>query len=44
MKMLPADMCSAIDGGIDLMDIREKGEIVKGDRADPELPVHFMIE
>lgn len=42
MKMLPADMCSAIDGGIDLMDIREKGEIVKGDRADPELPVHFM--
>ena len=42
MKMRPADMCGAIDGGIDLMDIREKGEIVKGDITDPSLPVHFM--
>ena len=42
IKLSTADMCGAIDNSYDLMDIRTKGEIVKGDMADPDLPVHFM--
>ena len=42
MKMRTVDLCGAIDNSFDLMEIREKGEIIKGDIADPNLPVHFM--
>ena len=36
------DLCGAIDNSFDLMEIREKGEIIKGDITDPNLPVHLM--
>ncbi len=42
MKMKTVDLCGAIDNSFDLMEIREKGEIIKGDITDPNLPVHFM--
>ena len=42
MKMKTIDLCGAIDNSFDLMEIREKGEIIKGDITDPNLPVHLM--
>ena len=42
MKMTDFDLCGAIDNSYDLMEIREKGEIIKGDRTDPNTAVHFM--
>ena len=42
MSMKIADMCGAIDNSFDLMEIREKGELLKGDMADPNIAVHFM--
>ena len=42
MKMTDLDLCGAIDNSYDLMEIREKGEIIKGDRTDPNTAVHFM--
>jgi hypothetical protein len=42
MKMKDIDLCGAIDNSYDLMEIREKGEIIKGDRTDPNTAVHFM--
>jgi len=42
MKMKTVDVCGAIDNSFDLMEIREKGEITKGDMKDPAIAVHFM--
>ena len=42
MRMSTADMCGAIDNSYDLMEIREKGELLKGDATDPSMAVHFM--
>ena len=42
LKMKTVDLCGAIDNSFDLMEIREKGEIIKGDITDPNLPVHLM--
>jgi hypothetical protein len=42
MAMTIADLCGAIDNSYDLMEIREKGQIIKGDRKDPNTAVHFM--
>jgi hypothetical protein len=42
LKMKTADLCGAIDNSFDLMEMREKGEIIKGDITDPNLPVHLM--
>ncbi|MEI6125006.1 MAG: hypothetical protein WCQ99_00495 [Pseudomonadota bacterium] len=42
MKITPAEVCGAIDNSDDLMEIREKGEIIKGDKTDPNIAVHFM--
>jgi len=42
MKMKTVDLCGAIDNSFDLMEIREKGEILKGNITDPNLPVHLM--
>ena len=42
LKMKNLDLCSAIDNSFDLMEIKDKGEIVKGDITDPNLPVHLM--
>jgi hypothetical protein len=42
MKMKTVDLCGAIDNSFDLMEIREKGEMIKGDITDPNLPVHLM--
>ena len=42
LKLKTVDVCGAIDNSYDLMEIREKGEILKGDIADPNLPVHLM--
>lgn len=42
MKLSIADMCGAIDNSYDLMEIREKGELLKGDVKDPNTAVHFM--
>jgi len=42
LKMKTVDLCGAIDNSFDLMEIREKGEILKGDITDPNLPVHLM--
>ena len=41
-KMKTVDVCGAIDNSFDLMEIREKGEIIKGDMKDPNIAVHFM--
>ncbi len=40
--MTDIDLCGAIDNSYDLMEIREKGEIIKGDKTDPNTAVHFM--
>ncbi len=42
MKMQAVDMCSAIDNSFDLMEIREKGTLLKGDPTDMSIAVHFM--
>jgi len=42
IRLKDIDMCGAIDDSFDLLEIRDRGEIIKGDRADPNLPVHFM--
>ena len=42
LKMKTVDLCGAIDNSFDLMEIKDKGEIVKGDITDPNLPVHLM--
>jgi hypothetical protein len=42
LKMKTIDLCGAIDNSFDLMDIRSKGEIIKGDIKDPNFPVHLM--
>jgi len=39
MKIKTLDLCGAIDNSFDLMEIREKGEIIK---KDPNLSVHLM--
>ena len=42
MRMRTVDLCGAIDNSFDLMEMREKGEMIKGDITDPNLPVHLM--
>lgn len=42
MKIKSVDVCGAVDNSFDLMEIREKGEIIKGDKTDPNIAVHFM--
>ena len=42
LKMKTVDLCSAIDNTFDLMEIKDKGELVKGDMTDPNVPVHLM--
>ena len=42
LRLQTADLCGAIDNSFDLLEIREKGELVKGDIKDPNLPVHLM--
>ncbi len=42
MKMTDVDLCGAIDNSYDLMEIKDKGEIIKGDKTDPNTAVHFM--
>ena len=42
LKMKTVDLCSAIDNTFDLMEIKDKGELVKGDMTDPTVPVHLM--
>ncbi len=42
MKMKTVDVCGAIDNSFDLMEIREKGELLKGDPTDMNIAVHFM--
>ena len=42
LKMKTVDLCGAIDNSFDLMEIKDKGEIIKGDIKDPNLPVHLM--
>ena len=42
LQLKTVDLCGAIDNSYDLMEIREKGEILKGDITDPNLPVHLM--
>ncbi len=42
IRMKPVDMCGAIDNSFDLMEIKDKGEIIKGDMKDPSIAVHFM--
>jgi hypothetical protein len=42
MALSTVDMCGAIDDSYDLMEIKDKGEIIKGDVKDPAIAVHFM--
>jgi len=42
MQIKASDVCSAIDNSFDLMEIRDKGTLIKGDRTDPNTAVHFM--
>jgi hypothetical protein len=42
MQMKTIDVCSAIDNSFDLMEIREKGQLLKGDPTDMNIAVHFM--
>ncbi len=42
MQMSVFNMCEAIDNSYDLMEIREKGSIIKGDAKDSGTAVHFM--
>jgi hypothetical protein len=42
MNMKTVDVCGAIDNSFDLMEIREKGKLLKGDPTDMAIAVHFM--
>lgn len=42
LKLKTKDLCSAIDNTFDLMEIKDKGELLKGDITDPNVPVHLM--
>lgn len=42
LKMKTVDLLGAIDNTFDLMEIKDKGELVKGDMTDPNVPVHLM--
>jgi hypothetical protein len=42
LKLKTVDLCSAIDNTFDLMEIKDKGELLKGDMTDPTVPVHLM--
>jgi hypothetical protein len=42
MNMKTIDVCGAIDNSFDLMEIREKGKLLKGDPMDMNIAVHFM--
>ena len=42
MQMKTADVCGAIDNSFDLMEIREKGQLLKGNPTDMNIAVHFM--
>jgi hypothetical protein len=42
MKIGADVVCGSIDNSIDLMDIKDNAELVKGDMSDPDVPVHFM--
>lgn len=42
LKLKTEDLCSAIDNTFDLMEIKDKGELLKGDMTDPSVPVHLM--
>ena len=42
MQMKTADVCGAIDNSFDLMEIREKGHLLKGNPTDMNIAVHFM--
>lgn len=42
LAMTSSDMCGAIDNSYDLMELKEKGELLKGDIKDPNTPVHLM--
>jgi hypothetical protein len=42
MNMKTIDVCGAIDNSFDLMEIREKGKLLKGDPTDMNIAVHFM--
>jgi len=42
MNMPAMDMCGAIDNSFDLLEIREKGKLLKGDPRDMSIAVHFM--
>jgi len=42
IQMKTADLCGAINNSYDLMEMREKGTIIKGDAKDPQTAVHFM--
>jgi hypothetical protein len=42
MGMTTKDLCEAIDNSYDLMEIKDKGDIIKGDRTDRNTAVHFM--
>jgi len=42
MQIKAIDLCGAIDNSFDLMEIRDKGVIIKGDKTDPNIAVHFM--
>jgi len=42
MKIGVDVVCGSIDNSIDLMEIKDNAELVKGDMSDPDVPVHFM--
>ena len=42
ISMSVVNMCGAIDNSFDLMEIKDKGELIKGEMTDPNMPVHFM--
>ena len=42
MQMSTVNVCGAIDNSYDLMEIKDKGELIKGDMTDPNTAVHFM--
>ncbi|MFC1591087.1 hypothetical protein ACFL43_01035 [Thermodesulfobacteriota bacterium] len=42
ISLTTQNMCGAIDDSFDLMEIKDKGEILKGDVNDSGTAVHFM--
>ena len=42
MRLKTIDLYGAIDSSVDLMEIKDKGEIIKGDAKDANTAVHFM--